>query len=94
MAPPSPLPHPCDAAFNRFHHAGFNVGVCGGLVHVSKPNGEQVLVAYGASEQEVWENAIEQARALGVILGRDRHGQSTARHPGTHRRGRSRTLLR
>lgn len=60
-----PSPHPCDAALKRFRDAGFNVGVCGRLVHVTRPGGEFVLVALGATETEACANAIKQARTLG-----------------------------
>ena len=61
-------------ALDRLHRAGWSIGDvayhdgAGGLVWlVSGSNGENLIRAEGATRDEAWDQAVEQARALGML---------------------------
>ena len=74
--PPDDLQSPPDVeALDRLHRAGWSIGDtafddrAGGLVWiVSGHNGENLIRAEGTIRDEAWGRAVEQARALGVLV--------------------------
>jgi hypothetical protein len=65
---------PSDEALARLHRAGWSIGDtafhdgAGGIAWlVSGSNGENLIRAEGASRDEAWARAVEQARALGML---------------------------
>ena len=67
---------PSDEALDRLHRAGWSIGDvaapdgAGGLSWlVWGSNGENLIRAEGATRDEAWGRAVEQARALGMLGG-------------------------
>jgi len=66
MASPFPT---VDASRLRLHRPGWSVGetaTAGGWL-VTGNNGENAILARGASQEEAWHRAVEQARAVGML---------------------------
>jgi hypothetical protein len=57
-----------DEAFARLHRAGWSIGEMAGTTGwmVTGRNGENAILARGASQAEAWHRAIEQAEAVGM----------------------------
>jgi hypothetical protein len=64
---------PCDIAMLRLKRAGWSigdtafVGTKGSTWVVSGSNGENLIRAHGATHGEAWEEAIRQAREVGML---------------------------
>ena len=67
-------PRTSDASLASLHRAGWTIGdaafggIGPGLVWlVSGSNGENLIRAQGATRDEAWDRAVEQARSLGML---------------------------
>src|SRR5262245_56702138 len=76
LPPPGPVLNPCptvDESFAQLHAAGWSVGdvrllaPSGPRWLVTGTNGENALRAEGDSQAEAWAQAVEQARAVGML---------------------------
>jgi hypothetical protein len=76
LDPPDNI-RPSDLALDQFHRAAWSIGDfaahdgAGGLIWlVWGSNGENLIRAEGATRDEAWARAVEQARSLGMLAER------------------------
>jgi hypothetical protein len=67
---------PAEESRERLHRAGWSVGevaTAGGKVLVTGTNGENAVSASGATPDEAWHSACQQAVAVGMLAPAEEH---------------------